>query len=77
MITDEQVIDAFLKHRSYAAAAREIGVSRQMVEQRLRRMAMYGVAVPGSLVRSGVRRYPPNRVAELNRYIHEKTRLPG
>ena len=74
MVTDEEVIVAFLTHKGYSEAARSLKLGRRFVEGRLKRMVLSGVVLPPAQKKSGVRKYPPKRVAELNEFIknHEQ-----
>lgn len=75
MHTDEQVLDAVLSFETMTVAAHELGMTKEAISSRVRRMRSYGVFVPQSQDKRGRwRRYTPERVKELNDYIQQHTR---
>jgi len=73
--SDEQLLDAYLVTLSYAKAAEILGdATRQAVDDRLRKMRAAGVDLPFTSRRpNGGTAYTPERVNQLNEYIHRKT----
>lgn len=65
-ITDEQLIDIYMKNQEYAIVGRAFGITRQAVEQRIRRMQLAGVNLPDSNRSNMAFHYTPERVRELN-----------
>lgn len=73
MLTDEQVIDAYLEEPSMRKAATRIGISNEALSARVSRMRLNGVKVPlGHIGRTS--KYTPERVEQLNDYIQQHTR---
>lgn len=73
MLTDEQVIDALLETGSQGRASRKLGISPAATRIRILVMRCYGVRIPGLNAGGRVSRFTPERVAQLNAYIQQKT----
>jgi DNA-binding transcriptional LysR family regulator len=70
VLTDEQVIDAFLEEKSMRKAAIRLGISNEALSQRLHRMRLYGVKI---IIRNHpAHKYTSEKVRQLNEYIQNK-----
>jgi len=71
-ISDEEVIAAVLESSSVRAAAIKAGISNVALASRIQRMRLNGIALPKGNTGS-IDQYTPERVNQLNEYIHRKT----
>ena len=72
MLTDEEILDAYIATRSYHKAAQKLVTSTSNVNARLSTMKFHGVNVPSLGVSHRPTRFVPERVAELNERIKQK-----
>lgn len=71
-ITDKEMIDAYLEKGGFSSASRYLGVSRQNIESRIKRLKGYGLILPRMDRRGTKLKCTPQYIEELNEYVAEK-----
>jgi transposase len=73
MLTDEQILDAFMEAGSQNKASQKLNMSSSAMRLRLLAMRFYGVEIPRLSAGGKPSRFTKERVAQLNEYIRQKT----